>query len=170
MRCSRSIASTMALLVLLGSTGCGNATEPAEKEAMSEKLTWQEAKASTQATELEIAALIPKGVVVKVDQMKDGTLFSCDTEQHNWHGATTVTVVEDTEIEPIVKALEEHYQDSRFNTGNRLNVLGDYEAEISSPETAEIYLVAEDDPNTIRIASGSACFTLPEGTYPGGEW
>lgn len=33
-----------------------------------------------------------------------------------------------------------------------------------------MYLIREDDPGLIRIASGSPCFTLPEGTYPGGDF
>jgi len=131
-------------------------------------LTWQEAKATTQAMELEIAALIPEGAVEKVSQMKKGTLLSCDKYQHTWVGATTVTVEQGTEIEPIVRAIEDHFRNGPFLTGNRSNILGSYEVSVHSPESAELYLIAEDSLTTIRISSNSACFTLPEGVYPGG--
>jgi hypothetical protein len=34
----------------------------------------------------------------------------------------------------------------------------------------ENYIFSEGEPHTIRIASGSVCFTLPEGVYPGGRF
>jgi hypothetical protein len=131
----------------------------------------EEAKAQAQAMESEIAGLVPAGVVVSVDQMPKGTLFSCSETEWTWYGATTVTVVEGTEIEPIVRSIQAHYEGSRFDLRTRQDIADHFEVQLMSPETAENYLVGEGSkPNEIRIDSGSVCFTLPEGIWPGGEF
>ena len=138
---------------------------------MNADLTWQEAKAHTQAMELEISALIPKDAVLSIDQKKQGVLLSCTKTQHNWNGATTVTVAEGTEIEPIVRAIEAHYRTNGAKVSVDRNVDENYRIQIDPPAPGENYLVSEGfSPNEIRIASGSACFTLPEGIYPGGDF
>ncbi len=37
-------------------------------------------------------------------------------------------------------------------------------------ELAETYIFGKTDADTIRIDSGSVCFTLPEGAYPDGKF
>ncbi|WP_394247748.1 hypothetical protein [Arthrobacter pityocampae] len=138
---------------------------------MEAELTWQEAKARTQAMEREIAALIPEDAVFSIDQKKTGTLLSCNETQHHWAASTTVTVADGTEIEPIVKAIEAHHRESGAKVSVDRNVNGSYRVQIDLPAPGENYLVSEGfSPNEIRIASGSACFTLPEGIYPGGDF
>jgi hypothetical protein len=168
-----------AVALLVGTTGCApsdqlgepsKSTTTKEGTPMGNELTWQKAKALTQAMELEIAKLIPEDKVVKIDQGKTGTLFSCSETQHNWNGATTVTLSKGTPPEPLVKAIEAHYQDSRFAIETDLSITGNYRVQLRSPDTAASYIIVRDDPNAIRIASGSACFTLPEGEYPGGNF
>jgi hypothetical protein len=168
-----------ALVLLVSLTGCvpvdptaepNNTTATSGDAPVENALTWQEAKARTQAMELEVARLIPDGKVVKIDQGETGILLSCSETQHNWNGATTVTLSKGTEPEPLVKAIEAHYQDSRFTIETDLDIVGDYRVQLRSPDTAESYIIVKDDPGTIRTASGSACFTLPEGEYPGGDF
>ncbi|MET4097405.1 hypothetical protein [Arthrobacter sp. UYCu712] len=138
---------------------------------MKAELTWQEAKAKAQAMELEIAALIPKGTVTSIDQKKTGVLLSCNKTQHNWNGSTTVTVAEGTKIEPIVKDIEAHYRANGTTVSADRNVNDNYRIQIDPYAPGESYIVSEGfAPNEIRIASGSACFTLPEGVYPGGDF
>ena len=43
--------------------------------------------------ELEIVNLIPKDVVVSINQGKKGSLLSCDKARHSWNGDTAVKVV-----------------------------------------------------------------------------
>lgn len=168
MNVSRAITVWLVLLLAAGLTGCAASKE---EPVLNDSLTWEDAKAETQAVELELASLVPSDVVVRVEQMEEGGLFSCDESQHNWSGATTITVKPGTEIEPIVRQIEAHYQDdARFATRNRLDIVGNFKVQLMSPKTAESYLVSEDDADTIRIASVSACFTLPEGVYPGGSF
>jgi hypothetical protein len=174
---------TLLLVGLIGLTGCaGNPnadpTEPpaptaaqTQEEPMEAELTWQEAKAHTQAMEREIATLIPKDAVLSIDQKKTGTLLSCNETQHNWNASTTVTVAEGTEIEPIVKTIEAHYREIGTEVSVDRDVNENYRIQIDPPAPGENYLVSEGfSPNEIRIASGSACFTLPEGIYPGGDF
>ncbi|WP_411733828.1 hypothetical protein [Paeniglutamicibacter sp.] len=138
---------------------------------MESELTWQEAKARTLAMQLEIAELIPEAKVVKIHNKKTGTLFSCSETQHRWKGSNTVTLTEGTEPEPLVRAIEAHFQDSRFDIEAGIDNVGNYEVQLRSLNTAENYIVAAGwDPDTIRIDSGSPCFTLPEGVYPGGDF
>ncbi|MCR1162805.1 hypothetical protein NEK97_15190 [Paenarthrobacter sp. UW852] len=171
------------LVVSIGLAGCaGNpsvssteATMPiatqTQEEPMTTELTWQEAKAHTQAIQLEIAALIPKDVVVSIDQKKTGVLLSCNKTQHNWNASTTVTVHEGTKIEPIVKSFEARYRTIGTKVSIDTDVNGRYRVQIDPPAPGESYIVSEGfSPNEIRIASGSPCFTLPEDTYPGGDF
>lgn len=152
---------------MVGLTGCVAPSEP----VVDSGLMWEEAKAHSQEMELEIAALVPADVVVNVDQREKGGLFSCNETQHSWNGATTVTLAPGTEIEPIVKAMEAHFlDDDRFEIRTRLSISDKYEVQLMSPETAENYIFGQGVSNTIRIDSGSACFTLPEGVYPGGAF
>ena len=62
----RVTAATLVLLTTM--TGC--ATNAEGNTPLKNELTWQEAKAHSQAMELEIAKLIPKSKVVKIEQAK----------------------------------------------------------------------------------------------------
>ena len=82
-----------------------------------------------------------------------------------------VTLAKDAEEEPIVKAIEAHYQNSHFTVETDINVSGNYRVQLFYPDSAESYLVSAGwDTDTIRISSGSPCFALPEGVYPGGDF
>lgn len=169
-----------AVVLMAGLSGCmpsNQSGDPAsatttEKGASAEsELTWQKAKARTLATQLEIARLIPEDKVVKIHNKKTGTLFACGEAQHNWLGSATVTLTEGTEPEPLVKEIEAHYKDSGFDIETDIDSAGDYQVQLGSPGTAENYIISAGwDPDTIRIASGSDCFTLPDGVYPGGDF
>ncbi|CEA09660.1 hypothetical protein BN1051_03032 [Arthrobacter saudimassiliensis] len=104
--------------------------------------------------------------------MPTGMLIRCDDSRVNWNGATTVTLPAGTEPDPLVRALEEKYRDSRFDIEVRDPApAGHYDIQLRSPDGGESYLIGEGfDPNTIRIASGSECFPWPEGEYIGGEF
>ena len=168
-----------AVALLVGTTGCmpgDQSREPTstiETESstpMENDLTWQEAKAQTQAMELEIAKLIPEDKMVKIDQGKTGILLSCTETQHNWNGASFVTLSKGTEPEPLIKAIEAHYQDSRFTIETDLSITGNYRVQLRSPDTVENYIIVRDDQETISIESGSTCFTLPDDVYPRGDF
>lgn len=101
-------------------TGCvgalaGTPTDGASSSAgapstVVSEVSLEEAKETAQAMELEIAGLVPSEVVVSVDQMPKGTLFSCSETEWRWKGATTVTVRKGTDIEAIVRAVQVHYE------------------------------------------------------------
>lgn len=134
-------------------------------------LTWQEAKAHTQAMELEITALIPKDAAVSIDQKMKGVLLSCNKTQHNWNGSTTVMVAEGTKIDPIVKDIEAHYRANGLKVSVDMDIDEKLLIQIDPPAPGESYLVGGGvKPNEIWIDSGSPCFTLPEGIYPGGDF
>ncbi|WP_449277689.1 hypothetical protein [Leucobacter sp. GX24907] len=135
------------------------------------ELTWEEAKAVAQKKELEIADLIPKDLVVSVDQESMGMMLSCDETRHNWNGATTVTLVGGADIESLVKDIEGHYSAVDIEVSAKRSVKGNYRIQVLPPTEGENYIVVADlEPDRLRIASGSACFTLPEGIYPGGKF
>jgi hypothetical protein len=180
---ARSGALTLLLVGLIGLAGCaGNpnasSTEPTvpnaaqtPEEPMEAELTWQEAKAHTQAVEREIAALIPKDAVISIDQQKTGVLLSCSKTQHNWNASTTVTVAEGTEIEPIVRTIEAHYRAKGLKVSVDIDIDEKLLVQIDPPAPGENYLVGGGiKANEMWIDSGSPCFTLPEGVYPGGDF
>ncbi|MBP3042630.1 hypothetical protein KKR91_14375 [Arthrobacter jiangjiafuii] len=168
------------LVLLLGLAGCArdSSAVPAHTSSTegetpgAKELMWQEAKARTQAMELEIVNSIPEGKVVKVDLKATGTLLNCGGPLVNWNGGTIVTLSAGTELEPLVRALEAKYQDSRFTIKTRdPSPAGSYEVQLRSPDTAEIYIIGAGwDPDTILITSSSECFTWPEGEYKGGKF
>ncbi|BAJ75782.1 hypothetical protein MTES_2818 [Microbacterium testaceum StLB037] len=135
-------------------------------------LTWEEAKASTQATEREIVSLIPAEEVAAVDQLPEGSLLSCNEGGHAWLGGTKVTLVPGVHAEDVVRALETRFTDGRFDIRTRRNIDGDYEVQLlATSNERENYIISRykaDD--TIDISSASPCFTLPEGVYPGGTF
>ncbi len=134
-------------------------------------LTWQEAKAQTQATEMDIADQIPRDVVLSKDQQEKGGLLSCGPDRHRWKGATIVTVISGTDIESLVKDLADHYaQETEYEISTRRNILDQFELQLVVPDASENYIVAEFNTDSIRIPSSSSCFTLPEGVYPGGDF
>lgn len=153
-----------------GTGGLTSATTTEKGEAVESEFTWQEAKARTLSMQLEIARLIPENKVVKINDKKTGTLLGCSKTHHNWNGSTTVTLAVGVEEESIVKAIEAHYKDSRFIIKTGPDIVGDYRVQLRSPDTSENYIIVKDGPGEVRIASGSACFTLPEGVYPGGDF
>lgn len=151
-------------------TGCSAELDPVESS-----LTWEEAKASAQATAVQIVALIPADEVVSVDQHKTGSLFSCDEKRHRWTGITYVTLVPGAKIEAVVKQMEKGLgalfsEDEDFKISNYRDMFDEYTVTAESPTTGESYLFGQDDSVTISIDSWSECFTLPEGTYPGGSF
>ncbi|WP_157731870.1 hypothetical protein [Arthrobacter sp. YN] len=171
------VAGSIGLAACAGNpnTGSIQSTVPTpaktQEEPMKAELTWQEAKAHAQAIQLEIVALIPKDAVISIDQKKKGVLLSCDKTQHNWNASTTVTVAEGTKIQSVVKDIEAHYRANGLNVSVDRNVNENYRIQIDPPAPGESYIVSEGlSPNEIRIASGSECFTLPEGIYPGGDF
>ena len=161
----------LAALITLTLTGCAQPQQAPEEEST---VTWEEAKAATQERELEIAALVPSEDVVSIDQNEKGGLFSCDESRHRWKGITTVTLVPGADAEAITKGMEEQvitiFPDGDFEVTNRRGITDKYVATVESPTTGEGYLFGEGQPETIVIDSYSVCFTLPEGTYPGGDF
>lgn len=134
-------------------------------------MTWEEAKADTQAMELEIASLIPAERVISVDQKPTGVLLSCDEIQHQWAGGSTVYLAPDTNVENLVKDMEARMaEDDRFDSRNWIGPTGIYNVQLMSAKSAEGYIFSEGEPGTVDINSFSECFTLPEDVYPGGKF
>jgi hypothetical protein len=147
----------------------------AEPEWVQSNPRWQDAKATAQAAELEIAGLIPADEVVSIDQHETGSLFSCDEKRHRWTGITYVTLVPGAKIEAVVKQMEKGLgalfaEGDDFKISNYRDMFDEYTVEAESPIRGESYLFVQDDSATISIDSWSECFTLPEGTYPGGSF
>ncbi|MDN3904793.1 hypothetical protein [Arthrobacter sp. YD2] len=178
MICRRSSATV--LVLLLSVTGCARDSSEASTRTSSleqgtpaaQVLTWPEAKARTQAMEREIINSIPEDKVAEVDQMATGVLFDCGGSSVNWAGGATVVLSAGEEPELLVRSLEAKYQDSRFKIKTRDPApAGDYEVQLRSRDTAEIYIMGEGtEPNTILITSASECFEWPEGEYKGGDF
>lgn len=157
---------------MIALTGC---SQPQVHQREVTSLTWEEAKRATQATELEIVSLIPSEDIVKVDQHEKGTLFSCDDTQHRWTGITYVTLRAGVEAESTVKRMEGRIDDLSlaargFTVENYRGITDKYVVIVESTTSAEAYLFGEGVQDTISIDSWSECFTLPEGTYPGGKF
>lgn len=174
MKISNFAAYIAAIVTIGGVSSCATSDIPREEHNVVTQVRWQEAKASTEKEALEIAALIPKDKITSIVQKETGVLLSCSNTEHNWNGSTSITLTQGSEAESVVKELETaaraHYTDHRFEVSSDRTIQGTFRVEISDPATSEMYLIREDDPGVIRIASGSPCFILPEGIYPGGDF
>lgn len=157
-------AALAATVVLL--TGCNT-----EGGAVSE-LTWQEAKAEAQRGEDQIVALIPSDQVASSEQNTEGVLLSCDTTRHQWSGRTTVTLTPDTDSEAVATAIASHFRGSDEYTVKEDRADGQpLIVQLVAADNEENYLVAVGvNPDQLEVSSASRCFTLPEGTYPGGKF
>ena len=156
---------------MLALAACVSCSPENGEDAVDESLTWEQAKAATQTVSREIADLVPEAVIVDVVQRETGTLFSCDESSHRWKGVTTVTVAPGTDIDEVVRAIEHTFADDpRFEISTRTDGGGADELHLTSPSSAEGYLVGELGEDTIQIDGGSACFILPADVYPGGTF
>ena len=165
MKITSHLAIAVLLLAAIGVSGCADTKIPREEHSLETSLTWQNAKTDTQTTALEIASLIPNDKVTSIVQKETGVLLSCNKTEHNWNGWTSITLTEGSVAESVVTELEtaarSHYTGRRFEVSGDRTVQGTFCVEIGDQETSEMYLIREDDPGVIRIASGSPCFTLP---------
>ena len=167
----KAVGFALTVVILLVTPGCVG--QPIERRTTA--VEWQDAKAAAQAVELEIAGLIPADEVVSVDQHETGSLFSCDDKRHRWTGITYVTLVSGAKIEAVVKQMQKGLgavfaEEDDFKISNYRDMFDEYTVMAESPTTGESYLFGQDDSVTISIDSWSQCFTLPEGTYPGGSF
>jgi len=163
---SARIALAFACMALLA--GCQS-----QAAGVDENLTWQEAKADAQQMETDVAALIPDDVVVRREQRKTGSLFSCDDDQHQWVGRTTVTVLPGTDTEALIQGIQQAYEDDdAFEANESQDINGNPRAQlVATDDEGESYLVSRGRTETeLDITSGSKCFTLPDDVYPGGDF
>lgn len=171
MKVSSHTAIAVLLIAVIGVSGCADTEIPREEHNLETSLTWQNAKAETQKTALEIASVIPKDKVASIVQKETGVLLSCNKAEHNWNGWTDITLTAGANVEEVVKGLELHYRDGSFEVTTRTGIDGDYQVHLLGPAPSEGYLIGKGlTPHEIRIDSGSPCFTLPEGIYPGGDF
>ncbi|WP_087013043.1 hypothetical protein [Leucobacter sp. 7(1)] len=131
---------------------------------------WSEVKERTQTQELDIAASLPEAWVSEIEQVPDGFLLDCSSTEMTWNGLTKVGLSAGVDPTDAVHHLESRFAGTAFTIGTRLNVVGQYELQLVAQDGVENYIIAEGEPGTLRIASGSPCFVLPEDTYPGGTW
>lgn len=163
------------VLVAAGLSGCGGSYPWDKSKKEVPAVTWQDEKAKTQATMRDIAAQIPKDVVLSVDMAATGILFGCNQtgpngeKLHSWTGPTSIAVKPGTDTLPVVKAVENHYREMGYRITSR-DVLGDYEIHVRPSGESSSYLISQDGPGRIRIAGWSECFQLPDGLYPGGDF
>jgi|LSQX01.1.fsa_nt_gb hypothetical protein len=164
-------AATALLTISIGVAGCTNPPAPAEHPNTNALLTWQQAKASTQQRAQEIAALVPAAQVVNVESKDTGVLLSCTSTKHSWNGWVIMTVTSDTDVRAVIESIGSHFEGSTFQVATDNDIEGDLRVQLVAADGEESYLVSQDaDPNLIRISGSSACFTLPDGVYPGGDF
>ena len=165
------LAATALLAISIGVAGCTNSPAPAEEPNMNASLTWQQAKANTQQKAQEIAALVPAAQVANIESKDTGVLLSCTSTEHSWNGWVLVTVTSDTDARSVIENISNHFEGSDFQVSTDNDIAGDLRVQLIAADGEESYLVSQDaEPNVIRIAASSACFTLPEGVYPGGDF
>ena len=158
--------------LLLGAVlfGCAQGAHPQRSSHENDGLTWERAKELTQNREREIVAMFPGGELEAVEQDPEGVLLSCDTTTYNWNGVTNVSLTGHTPVAKLIREVGRQCEAHDWEVLTIPSPLGRSRIQLIAPDGVENYIVAEGEPGVIRIASGSPCFALPEGTYPGGTW
>ncbi|MBL3698808.1 hypothetical protein [Leucobacter luti] len=173
MKASLLIVTTLGLAVVVGSlfSGCAQSpdqqsgTPPTALDALGA------AKSQTQRHALAIARLLAAGREdAEVVQNPDGTLLECGESTLSWNGLTTVQLADGRGAETAVQALAASLDPAEYDIVADRSALGNSRIQATRRNHAENHIVVVAGPSTIRIASGSECFTLPEDTYPGGAW
>lgn len=77
------------------------------------------------------------------------------------NGSATVTVRSGTEIESIVRTVEEHYRDQGYRVSSRFDVLGEYEAQVKPPS---YYVTKASLTRSASLAGPSASTFRPTST------
>lgn len=162
----RIATSAIVTVVVFSLIGCGTGDVD-----VSSALTWEKAKADAQATELELADLVPSEQVVSIAQSPKGILLSCDSERHQWTGRTKIALIDGADRNAIALSIIAH-----FNTADQFSVTEHTLSEsktmfqLIAKDNEENYIVRPNNAGGLDISSASTCFTLPHGTYPGGEF
>ena len=77
---------------------------------MDDGLSIEQAKATTQAVELEIVAVVPPEFVGSVEQRPDGVLLSCDGGKgHQWTGQTQILLDGDPDVSDLVTIIGDSF-------------------------------------------------------------
>ncbi|MCL2794312.1 MAG: hypothetical protein FWD85_03280 [Microbacteriaceae bacterium] len=135
-------------------------------------LTWQAAKASTQATELAIARQIDASEVANISQQKTGTLLSCSDSTWQWTGDTTVTMKTPSDPKFVLDDLEKHWSGQDGFNAKLTTSQSDGRSELLIGRGAtETYIVAPtNDHSGFDISSFSDCFKLAPSDDPGARY
>lgn len=167
------ILTATVLATALALTGCSVAAPTPPTTHPATRLTWQRAKADTQATETEIAKSIDPSAVASITQTPKGTLLRCDANTWQWTGHTKIALKTPTSPESYLATIKsswapDHGFESRMipdAIGGQANALQLHRG------TAEGYTISGTAGNAgLQIDSFSPCFTVPDDVYPGGSF
>lgn len=153
--------TALLLAIAAATTGCstgGNAVE--------DPVTVEDAKAATQQFETEVAATINDEIVDRTEQDETGVLLPCNEENtYQWTGNTRVFLTGPTDEEAMLQQVAERFESGTYSTDS-----GRPETIIFGPGGEAAVVSYREKAVAINIASGSACFRLPDDADPTAEY
>ncbi|MFT3797002.1 hypothetical protein [Microbacterium sp.] len=134
-------------------------------------VTIMEAKAMTQAVELEVARRVPAELVASIDQSPTGSLLSCEGERnYNWAGGITVYLTEGADLDAAIQGFTDANADG-WTIERETSAAGNPRFAIRSPDG--VFILADayaDHPVSLEASSFSPCFHLPDDESPLGRF
>ncbi len=137
-------------------------------EGVDTTLTVYSAKAVAQATEMDIADVIPADDVERVEQSSSGVLMSCSSEGvYHWSGRTKVFLQGEPDVTELIQAIVEEYSDrDGFSALLGETADGWTRATIAGQHGASYVVDPWDDGARIEISSYSPSFRLADDQSP----
>jgi hypothetical protein len=156
-------AAFFALAGALLLVGCS-----AGEDEVDESLSVADAKQTTQAMELELAAFVPEDATASVAQDGEGVFLGCGEDRAvQWTGQTKVVLQNDADPEAIVESVVAEYTDRDPYTAQLETAEdGSPSAHVLGPHGSGWLVTPSADLTTMEILSFSPCFRLPEDIHP----
>lgn len=157
-RCCALVAG-LPLLTACATTTTTEEADPEQRIA--------DAKARTQEFESRVAGFVPNRYVDDVDQLATGSLLSCDSGDR-WAGGITIRLSSDVKASTALRELGANAVDAGLDVRRSMSLDGTERVTVSEADGASVLLDVADQ--SIEGGSFSACFSLPDEFYRGGEF
>jgi hypothetical protein len=140
--------------------------QPIPKEDTGMRLS--EAKVITQATELDVAQIIPAPLVRTVEQNDKGSLLSCSDGGSHWAGHVELTFVDQLDAVPILEAGASEWN-AREGWGAEVDETADGAPRftITGPGSSVYLMSLSLDGRSAHISSMSPCVEVMPGEVSG---
>ncbi|MBZ4485936.1 hypothetical protein LQ938_09855 [Microbacterium sp. cx-55] len=169
----RAVVAVIALASALLLSACtGGKDNVDDAYDVDEALSVVDAKQTTQAMELELAALVPQDAIASIDQNDVGVFLGCGPDRAvQWAGHTMVFLQGEVDTAAIVDyAVAKYASNDPYTAVLETAVDGSPSAHVLGPHGSGWLMTPSTDLTQIEILSFSPCFRLPDDIHPSDKY